>query len=128
MKPLHNNFLANGLCLSNVFGKSQNSMTECLTWEETCVDCPVQTLAQAGSPTPDCPVYSQGSNIFNDITWKTNFFLTIVAGQMVKKYNVNRFKGKFSNEKRIRRYKCSDLCCTFHSTTFFRLLGILFTE
>lgn len=56
--------------------------------------------AQAGSPTPDCPVYSQGSNIFNDITWKTNFFLTIVAGQMVKKYNVNRFKGKFSNEKK----------------------------
>lgn len=73
-------------------------MTECLTWKETCVDCPVQALAQAGSPTPDCPVYSQGSNIFNDITWKTNFFLTIVAGQMVKKYNVNRFKGKFSNE------------------------------
>lgn len=56
MKPLHNNFLANGICLSNVFHEElQNSVTEWLNWEGVFVDCPVQTPAQAELPAPDCP-------------------------------------------------------------------------
>lgn len=55
MKSLPNNFLANGLHLSNVFHtESHNSVIEWLMREASYVNCPVQASAQAGWPTPDC--------------------------------------------------------------------------
>lgn len=58
---------------------------------------------------------------------KNTVIPTVVNGQMVKKYSLKRkqVKGKSSNEKRIRTYKCSDLICSYHSTTFLQAFGKL---
>lgn len=58
---------------------------------------------------------------------KNTVFPTAVTGHMVKKYSLDckQVKGKSSNEKTIRTWKCSDLICSCHNTTFHQAFGKL---